>query len=67
MLDFPRPLTMSTSYMGSVLDPFTRGTQQPPLTDEWTAILDRPGSLGTILVSFGTVLNADAVCIQWWP
>ncbi len=65
MLDFPRPLTMSTSYMGSVLEPFTRGTQQPPLPDEWTAILGRPGSKGTILVSFGTMLSADTVCITW--
>jgi hypothetical protein len=65
MLDFPRPLTASVSYMGSVLEPIARssagGVVKSPLSDEWMTILDRPGSKGTILVSFGTVLRGATI------
>jgi hypothetical protein len=46
--------------MGSVLEPIARtgGTAgQSTLTEEWQNILNRPGSQGTILMSFGTVLQ----------
>jgi hypothetical protein len=59
LLDFPRPLTNTISYLGSVVTP--EGEKRKPLPQEWENIVNTKDSQGTILVSFGTLIRTEYV------
>ena len=59
-LDFPRPLPVGVTFMGSIGEELAGASQVPaPLPSEIESVYGAPNTLGVVIFSLGTVSNTS--------